>query len=105
MVKAAFCKYPSFQAYLNFEGWMLANLTCGMSPVTNLFDAMTQISMTGLFRLISLFIVNDWWNTIRNYSPPPPTTTATTTKTTATVTIGEVKPLLTGLHMDRYDSQ
>jgi len=61
---------------------MLASLTSGMSPVTNLFDAMTQISMMSLFRLISFFVLNDWWNIIRNYTPPP-----TTTRTTSTTSL------------------
>lgn len=44
---------------------MLSSLTAGMSPVSNLMDAVTQVSLGGLFRFISLFYLNDWWNTIR----------------------------------------
>lgn len=80
MVNAAFCHRPKFQVYFTLEGWMLSNLTSGMSPVTNLVDAMTQVALSGLFRIIGLFVLNDWWAIIRNY-PAPAATTATTTDT------------------------
>lgn len=67
MVDAAFCKNPKFLVYFTFEGWMLANLTAGMGPVTSLGDAVTQVALAGLFRLVSLFYLNDWWNVIRSY--------------------------------------
>ena len=67
MVASAFTKNPTFNVYLTFEGWMLSNLTAGMSPVSNLFDAVTQVSLGGIFRFISLFYLNDWWGKIRHY--------------------------------------
>ena len=60
-------KTPTFHVYFTLEGWILSNLTVGMAPVTNLFDAITQISLLNIFRLISLFVVNDWYETIRSY--------------------------------------
>ena len=48
---------------------MLANLTSGMSPITHLTDAVSQIALNNLFRFISLFVLNDWWKTIRTYNP------------------------------------
>lgn len=67
MVDAAFTKNPKFQVYFSFEGWMLANVTAGLSPVTTLGDAVTQVALGGLLRLIALFHLNDWWNVIRTY--------------------------------------
>jgi len=67
MVNAAFCKNPKFFVYFTFEGWMLSNVTAGMSPVTNLADAVTQVALSGILRVIGLFILNDWWNTIRTF--------------------------------------
>lgn len=67
MVNAAFCKNPKFAVYFTFEGWMLSNATAGMSPVTTLLDAMTQIVLGGILRIVGLFILNDWWNIIRTF--------------------------------------
>jgi 3-dehydrosphinganine reductase len=67
MINSALAKNPTFQVYFTFEGWMLSNLTAGMSPVSSMSDAMTQVAWSGLFRLVSLFYSNDFWRTIRNY--------------------------------------
>ncbi len=67
MVNAALAKNPKFQVYFTLEGWMLSNLTAGMSPVMTLGDAVTQVALGGLFRLIGLFVLNDWWNIIRTH--------------------------------------
>jgi hypothetical protein len=69
MVKCAFAKNPKFAVYFNLEGWMLANVTAGMSPVSSLGDALAQVALSGVFRMISLFVLNDWWRIIRNYPP------------------------------------
>jgi hypothetical protein len=68
MVDQAFCTNPKFAVYFNFEAWMLTNLTAGMSPVSNMADALAQVALTGLFRFVSLFYLNDWWRIIRNMS-------------------------------------
>jgi hypothetical protein len=67
MINNALAKNPTFQVYFTFEGWMLSNLTAGMSPVSSMRDAITQIAWSGLFRMVSLFYSNDFWRTIRNY--------------------------------------
>jgi len=67
MVASAFARNPTYHVYFTFEGWMLSNLTAGMSPVSSLVDAITQVSLGGIFRFISLFYLNDWWGTIRHY--------------------------------------
>lgn len=67
MVKSALAKNPKFAVYFNLEGWMLANLTAGMSPVSSLGDAMTQVAFSGVFRIISLFVLNDWWRIIQKF--------------------------------------
>jgi hypothetical protein len=66
MIHSAFTTHPSFLVYFNFEAWMLTNLTAGMSPVTTLKDALSQVALGGLFRFISLFYLNDWWRMFRN---------------------------------------
>jgi hypothetical protein len=90
MVDSAFARNPKFQVYTNFDGWMLSNLTAGMTPVSNLFDAVTQVALGGIFRFISLFYLNLFWRIIRTYQPPSTTTTAATT-TTATATSSKKK--------------
>lgn len=66
MIQSAFSPHPAFLVYFNFEAWMLTNLTAGMTPVTTLGDALSQVALGGLFRFISLFYLNDWWRMIRN---------------------------------------
>ena len=66
MVSAASGSNPTFLVYFSFEGWMLSALTSGMSPVSSLGDAVTQVALNGLFRFISLFYLNDFWRIIRN---------------------------------------
>jgi hypothetical protein len=68
MVTAAFAKNPKFAVYFNMDGWMLSNLTAGMSPVSNMGDAVIQVALAGIFRLISLFVLNDWWRIIRSHT-------------------------------------
>lgn len=65
MVQKAVHDNPSFLVYFGLEGWMVASLTAGMSPVSNVADAVTQVALNGLFRFISLFVLNDWWDMIR----------------------------------------
>ena len=67
MLREALKPNPKFLVYFNFEGWMLSNLTAGMSPVSNLGDALAQVTLSSFFRFISLFYLNDWWNTIHKY--------------------------------------
>ena len=67
MIYHAFAKQPKFFVYFGFEGWMLTALTSGMSPVTNLFDALTQVSLMSLFRFVSLFYLNDFWRIIQSF--------------------------------------
>jgi hypothetical protein len=66
MIHSAFTAHPSFLVYFNLEAWMLTSLTAGMTPVTTLKDALSQVALGGLFRFISLFYLNDFWRLIRN---------------------------------------
>lgn len=45
----------TFAVYTGLDGWMLANLTAGMSPISSLLDSLIQASVMSLLRLISLF--------------------------------------------------
>ena len=67
MVNAAFRKNPKFHVYFTLEGWMLTNATAGLAPVTTMVDAISQVALAGIFRLIGLFVLNDWWHTIRTF--------------------------------------
>jgi 3-dehydrosphinganine reductase len=64
MVTEAIKPNPPFFVYFTFEGWMLSALTAGMSPVSTLGDAVSQVALMSLFRLVSLFYLNDWWRII-----------------------------------------
>ncbi|OWF34764.1 3-ketodihydrosphingosine reductase-like [Mizuhopecten yessoensis] len=44
-----------FQSWVGSDGFMLACMTCGMSPVTSVVDAISQIGTASIFRLVSLF--------------------------------------------------
>mmetsp|Transcript_10816 Transcript_10816/g.15253 ORF Transcript_10816/g.15253 Transcript_10816/m.15253 type:complete len:357 (-) Transcript_10816:805-1875(-) len=68
MVHAAFQSHPKFAVYFNIDGWALSNLSAGFGPVSNLSDAMVQISLLPLFRWIALFVQNDFYNTIRRFA-------------------------------------
>ena len=45
----------TFAVYTGLDGWMLANLTAGMSPISSLLDSLVQASVMSLLRLVSLF--------------------------------------------------
>jgi len=74
MANAAFQPYPKFAVYFNLEGWALTNLTAGFGPVSNMTDALAQISLLNLFRWIAIFIQNDFWRIIQNHSSTDDTT-------------------------------
>jgi len=50
------------------DGFMLSNLTCGMSPVHSLFSAVSQIFTAGLFRFISLFYLFSFDNIVKKHA-------------------------------------
>jgi len=65
MVREAMKPNPPFCVWFGFEGWMLTALTAGMSPVTGVVDGISQVGLMGLFRFISLFYLNDFWNIVK----------------------------------------
>jgi 3-dehydrosphinganine reductase len=67
MVGKAIVKNPPFGVYFTFDAWMLTALTAGFGPVSSLLDAVSQIAGGPLFRFISLFYLQDWWDTIRRH--------------------------------------
>jgi hypothetical protein len=67
MIASAFARNPTYNVYFTIEGWMLTNVSAGMSPVSSMVDAVSQVSLGGILRFVSLFYLNDWWSTIRNY--------------------------------------
>ena len=66
-MREAFATHPKFYVYFTFEGWMLSALTTGMSPVSTLGDAVTQVALMGFFRFVSLFYLNDFWRTLQKF--------------------------------------
>jgi len=60
MLSAALALHPPFSVYFGLEGWMLATLTAGMSPVHTIIDAICQVYLMGLLRLVSLFYLFDF---------------------------------------------
>jgi 3-dehydrosphinganine reductase len=67
MVANAIVENPPFGVYFTFDAWMLTALTAGFGPVSTLLDAVSQIAGGSLFRFISLFYLQDWWDTIRRH--------------------------------------
>jgi 3-dehydrosphinganine reductase len=65
MVKEAMKPNPRFAVYYGFDGYVLSTMTAGFGPETSLVDALSQISLAGLFRLVSFFYLNDFWRIIR----------------------------------------
>ena len=65
-MKASLSNNPSFDIYFGLDGWMLSAVAAGLSPVTSLFDAICQISLMGLLRLISLFYLMDFGRITQN---------------------------------------
>ena len=61
---------PPFDIYFGLDGWMLATLTAGMSPVTGVADAVCQVALMGLLRLVSLFYLLDFGRITQNYRRP-----------------------------------
>lgn len=66
MIKEAVAENPKFQVYFNFDGFMLCTMTSGFTPATNLFDAVSQVSLMSLTRWVALFYLNDWHRMLGN---------------------------------------
>mmetsp|Transcript_15928 Transcript_15928/g.22691 ORF Transcript_15928/g.22691 Transcript_15928/m.22691 type:complete len:385 (+) Transcript_15928:30-1184(+) len=66
MVNAALKRCPQFSVYFGIEGWMLATLTAGMSPVFGILDALYQICFMSLLRFVSLFYLANFQRIIEN---------------------------------------
>ena len=67
MVQDAVQPNPPFAIYFNFDAWMLSNLTAGMGPASVTGDVVAQIAGMGIFRVISLFYLNAWWDMLRAF--------------------------------------
>jgi 3-dehydrosphinganine reductase len=67
MLVEALCQNPRFHVYFNLDGFILANLCTGFSPVTTLSDAVAQLSAITFFRWVALFYVSNWVRIIENY--------------------------------------
>lgn len=50
----------TFLSYVGLDGWMLAHLTAGMSPVATLGDALAQVALMSTLRLVSLFYLTSF---------------------------------------------
>ena len=71
-----------YQLYFNLDGFLLCTLSCGFTPVTTWMDALFQITILNVIRMISLFYLNDWHRIILN-SIPNKTTKETTVTTSS----------------------
>ncbi|XP_071172653.1 3-ketodihydrosphingosine reductase-like isoform X1 [Mytilus edulis] len=54
-----------FCSYIGLDGWMLANITCGMSPVHSMCDAIQQVLTVSVFRLVSFFYLCQFTGIVR----------------------------------------
>lgn len=52
---------------VGFDGWMLATVTCGMGPAGSLASAMTQVLTMGLWRLVGLLYVQDFYRVVKKH--------------------------------------
>jgi 3-dehydrosphinganine reductase len=59
--------HPPFFIYTNLDGYLVSNLTAGMSPVYTTLDTLSQVVLGGAFRLIALFYIVDWYRLIHIY--------------------------------------
>ena len=64
MAYSALQSNPPFFVYFGLEGWMLATLTAGMSPVFTMGDVLYQICLMSILRLVSLFYLFDFYRII-----------------------------------------
>lgn len=55
----------NFSSTVGFEGFMLTTLCAGMGPITDSLSLLSQVFLTGLFRLISAFYLWSFSNIIR----------------------------------------
>lgn len=55
-----------FSIYTGVDGWMLANLTAGMAPVSSLLEGVGQVLLLSVLRLISLFYVAYFDSVVRS---------------------------------------
>ena len=53
------------QVYFGLEGWMLATVTAGMSECDSVLDALAQVLLGGLLRLVALFYLMDFRGIVR----------------------------------------
>ena len=60
MVAKCLVPNPPYCVYFGLEGWMLSTLSAGMSPVHSLLDAVSQVLLMGILRLVSLFYLWDF---------------------------------------------
>jgi 3-dehydrosphinganine reductase len=67
MYQSATSSNPQFHVYFSFDGFLLATLCTGFSPVTTLRDGIAQVSMMQLTRWVSLFYVADWKRILGNH--------------------------------------
>jgi hypothetical protein len=44
-----------FTIYTGLDGWMLSNVTAGMSPPNSMFHGLVQVIINSFLRLIALF--------------------------------------------------
>ena len=56
--------FGRFYIYHGMDGFLLAMLNCGMSPVHSLLEGVRQIAVVSLFRLISFYYLLDFDRTI-----------------------------------------
>ena len=68
MVHDATKPNPPFAIYFTFDAWMLSNLTVGMGPTAVVTDLVAQIAAMGIFRIVSLFYLNSFWDMLRDFA-------------------------------------
>lgn len=68
---------PKFAVYFNIDGWLAANMTAGLSPMTQMGDGLVQVALPAVMRFAGLFFLNDWWAMVRRFEKERTATTST----------------------------
>ncbi|CAK9297666.1 unnamed protein product [Gordionus sp. m RMFG-2023] len=60
-------KKGKFNSYIGIDGFLLNSLTCGMSPITTITEAIEQVCTMSLFRIVGLFYIDSFDRMVRKH--------------------------------------
>lgn len=60
--------HREFAISVGLDGWMVKQLQPGLAPINNALEVTTQIFTAGLFRLVALFFVHDFYAKVEKWT-------------------------------------